>query len=153
MYYTYENTSFALSSTSILNGACAPRQHTWRRTQDLQASQQPGLDEMLTSQFTMRSMLHVAFNTSTITSQGHAHSLDQFWFVTQITYFCQMWFHRPSSLWTESAVGSSAKAFDRFFRHLIRLHQDRLQLDALGPTASQAVGQSAVNLTVSPTIF
>jgi hypothetical protein len=57
------------------------------------------------------------------------------------------------SLWTELAVGSSAKAFDRFFRHLIRLHQDRLQLDALGPTASQAVGQSAVNLTVSPTIF
>jgi hypothetical protein len=36
--------------------------------------------------------------------------------------------------------------FDRFFRHLIRLHQDRLQLDTLGATASHAVGQRAVNL-------
>jgi hypothetical protein len=30
------------------------------------------------SQFTTRSMLHVAFNTSTIASQGRAHSLGQF---------------------------------------------------------------------------
>jgi hypothetical protein len=58
-----------------------------------------------------------------------------------------------NTLWEELAVGSSVKAFDRFFRHLIRLRQDRLQLDTLGATASQAVGQRAVNLTVSPRIF
>jgi hypothetical protein len=43
--------------------------------------------------------------------------------------------------------------FDRFFGHLIRLHQDRLQLDTLGPTASEAVGQRAVNLTVPRVLF
>jgi hypothetical protein len=36
----------------------------------------------------------------------------------------------------ELAVGSSAKTFDRFFGHLIRLPQDRLQLNTLKATAS-----------------
>jgi hypothetical protein len=61
--------------------------------------------------------------------------------------------HRDHALWTELAVGSSVMTFDRFFRHLIRLHQGRLQLDALGPTVSQAVGQRAVNLTVPRVLF